>query len=171
MEERSMKCPILTTGNVRLGVLAALAVALMPAVVDAATLTLRNDTKGPVIVQGFSLVNRVLRQKRHVLQPGDEFKELVVPGTKLIVIADAKQPTEILCKETIHVAGADLFFAIETEEPAVVDKPKGKALPVAKAKKEQPKVKLVPIETPVAAPVKPATRPLPAPGAKPIQNR
>src|ERR1700757_2872806 len=97
--------------------IAMLIIGSAPASADAAVLAFRNDTDTPVMVQGISIINRVARRgKLHVLRPGEVGHELIlVPGAKLIIVADAKQPTRILCQETIQFAGTDLFYAIQPE--------------------------------------------------------
>ena len=40
----------------------------------------------------------------------------------MILIADAKQPTRILLQQTVLYAGTDLFFSIQPDAPAQVDK-------------------------------------------------
>ena len=122
----------------------------------------RNDTKGPVIVQGFSMVNRVLRQgKRHTLQPGETAWDLIVtPGNKLIIIVDAKQPTRTLYQDTILIGPAGTqFYAIQSAEE--VKPPPSN--PSKSTKTQQPvptKVKLV-LENPPPTPpgVSPAAMP------------
>jgi hypothetical protein len=136
-------------------VLAVVAIWLWPVSVQAAVLSFRNETDTPIMVQGISIINRVARRgKLHVLRPGEVGQELIlVPGAKLIIVADAKQPTRILCQETIQLAGADLFYAIQ---PASVDKAAegGDSSPKAKGRKPSTlKVKLVPSKpNPAATP-------------------
>jgi hypothetical protein len=88
---------------------------------DGGWLGFRNDTNSPIIVQGISIINRVPRQgPRHVLQPGQEsWDVMIAPGNKMIIIADAKQPTRTLLQPTVNYAGADLFFSIQPDTTAV----------------------------------------------------
>ena len=94
------------------------ALAVLPAGAEAASLAFRNDTDSPLLVQGVSLVKGVARRgKLHVLRPGEVSQELIlVPGTVVITVADANQPKRTLCREAIQFTGVDLFFAIQTEE-------------------------------------------------------
>jgi hypothetical protein len=88
----------------------------MPVVALAGSIGFRNDTKGPVIVQGMSIINGVVRQgKRLTLQPGDvAYDTVVVPGNKLIIVRDAKQPTRTLYQGTIQCGRNNLFFSVKS---------------------------------------------------------
>jgi hypothetical protein len=139
-----MICHICGSRPSGLAPLAVVAVGLWAAAAEAAVIAFRNETDGPIMVQGISIINRVARRgKLHVLRPGEVAGELIlVPGTRLIIIADAKQPTRILCQEIIQFTGTDLFYAIQRDEP---DKAKEGEDAKAKGRKMLlPKVKLVP---------------------------
>jgi hypothetical protein len=115
-----------------LGLLAALAVAIGPAAVFAGSLGFRNDTDGPVIVQGMSIIRgQIHAGKRHVLQPGDVgWDQVIALGNKLIVISDGKQPTRTLYQGTIQFLGNTQFYSIKkVEDPAA--KKKGDRAPKA----------------------------------------
>jgi hypothetical protein len=88
---------------------------------DGGWMGFRNDTNIPIIIQGVSIINRVPRQgPRHVLQPGQEcWDVMIAKGNKLILIADAKQPTRILLQETVNYAGADLFFSVQPDAAVI----------------------------------------------------
>jgi hypothetical protein len=131
-----------------------LALALvLPGAVQAGSLSFRNDTAGPVIVQAMSVVqSRVVAGTRHVLQPGASSKDLVVrPGNKLIIIVDAKRPTQTLYMDVIPFAAAGLnkFYSIQPDAPAGNAKPAKPPAP--------PRVKLVEMQIPAN----------PAPGTAP----
>jgi hypothetical protein len=102
-----------------LTLLVVVAVVFLPAAAEAGGLAFRNDTDSPILVQGVCIINRVARRgKLHVLRPGEVSRELVlVPGTILITVADAKQPRRILCQEAIPFTGADQLLAVQVEEP------------------------------------------------------
>jgi hypothetical protein len=89
-----------------------------PEGLHAATIGFRNDTKIPVIVQGMGIVNNVVVQgRRHTLQPGAIcYERILVPGQKIIIVVDARQPTRVLFRGTVNVARNDLFFSIHGEE-------------------------------------------------------
>jgi len=136
---------------------ALLIIILLPIEVGAATLGFRNDTESAVIVQGISIVNQVIRRgPPHVLQPGQVAGDVIVaPGNKLIIIADAKQPTRILFRDTVQCGATDLFFSIQAADTA--DKSDAPAKP--KGTKVAPaKVKLVPAKQPGTIPIAPGTR-------------
>jgi hypothetical protein len=87
----------------------------------------RNDTNGPIIVRGVSIINRVARQgPPHILQPGQEcWDVMIAPGNKLIVVADAKQPTRVLLQQTIGYRGGSLFFSIQPDPNGAGQNPNG----------------------------------------------
>jgi hypothetical protein len=109
-------------------------------------------------VQGTSIVRGVIqRGPLHVLQPGQVAWDVIIaPGNKLIIIADAKQPTRTLYRNTIQCGGSDLFFSIQPDVP-----PKGQEDPPGKPKVEKPappKVKLVSAKPPSTGLGAPASR-------------
>jgi len=138
-----------------LTLLAVVALGLLPASAEAAGLAFRNDTDGPILVQGVSIVNRVARRgKLHVLRPGEVSRELIlVPSTIVIRVADANQSTRSLCEKAIQFTGTDLFFAIKVEEPEKAQEG-DQASAKAKEQKAVPlKVKLVLVKpTPPVSP-------------------
>lgn len=98
------------------GVLSLFVLAAPAGAADPGWLGFRNDTKSILIVQGVSIVNGMARQgPRHVLKPGEECWDVIIaPGNKLIHVADAKQPTQLLLRQNVLYAGTDLFFAIQS---------------------------------------------------------
>ena len=149
--------------------LALLTVAFLPSWAEAASIAFRNDTDAPVMVQGMSIINRTVRRSKvHVLQPGEIAREpIIAPGNKLIVIADAKQPTRILFQDTIQFTGGDLLLSIQPDVPdkAKEKDPKEKGNPPRESspkgkpsKSVVPQVKLVPVKpTPPSSQSKSAT--------------
>jgi hypothetical protein len=136
---------LLALRRTKLAVAAAVAVGFWPAIAEAGILAFRNDTDFPIMVQ-VSIINRIAwRGKLHVLRPGEFVRELhLVPGPKLVIVFDAKQPTRVLCKQFIPFTGTDLFYAIQREG---LEKGKEGAADSAKAKVHKavlPKVRLVP---------------------------
>jgi hypothetical protein len=121
-----------------------LAAALLPDSAQAAGLAFRNDTDSPILVQGVTIINRVARRgKLHVLRPGEVSREpVLLPGTILVTVADAKQPARILRQEPIQFTGIDLFFAIQAEEPEKAQEA-NKLSAQTSDRKANPKVKLL----------------------------
>jgi hypothetical protein len=107
----------------------------------------RNDTDGPIIVQGMSVINGQLRRgKRLTIQPGAvAWDTIAAPGNKLITVVDGKQPTKTLVQDTIQCGVKNLFFAIEPV----------KKKPVGRDKKAQnsPKFQLTPTTAPTSSPM------------------
>jgi hypothetical protein len=131
-------------------------------VVHAGTIGFHNDTKIPVIVQGMSIVNNVVRQgRRHTLLPGAIcFERIVAPGTKIFIVVDARQPTRVLFKGPINFAGSDQFFSIVGAEtrPKKESKSSKASGQGTKTVKDPPllSVDLVPTMAPMATPATPA---------------
>jgi hypothetical protein len=132
------------------GLLVFLASASSARAADNGWLGFRNDTNVPIIVRGVSIINRVARQgPPHVLQPGQEcWDVMIAPGNKLILIADAKQPTRTLLQQTIKYAGVSLFFSIQADPNGVGQNPNGPRVGFA-----VPKVKLTNAKPKTAPPV------------------
>jgi hypothetical protein len=137
---------LLNLRRTKLALMAALAMGLWPTLAEAGIISFRNETDFPIMVQGVSIIKGVPRRGIiHVLRPGEAVREVhLVPGPKLIIVADAKQPTRVLCQKIIPFTGADLTYAVQPEEPA---KAKGEAADSSKSRARKPvipKVKLVP---------------------------
>lgn len=118
---------------------------LVPAVAEAAWVGFRNDTGSPILVQGASVVNNQLRRgKPRLLLPGEVYWDcILLPGRKLIIVADAQQPNVTLYQDFIIVAAADLFFSVQKDMPLPLKQaPKSRTPPPA------PKAKLVPTKPP-----------------------
>jgi hypothetical protein len=150
---------LLDLRRIDLVLLVLVAVGFWPAAAEAAILAFRNETESPIMVQGISIINRVARRgKLHVLGPGEVGQEpILVPGTKLIIVIDPKQPTRILCQETIQFTGTNLYYAIQREE--VVEAKDGHGHAASKAierKTVTPKVKLVPSKPTPPTPLSPS---------------
>jgi hypothetical protein len=138
--------------------LAPLLLAALPDAATAGWLGFRNETSGPVVVQGASSVNNIVRRgKPYLLYPGEVAWDFIsVPGAKLLTVYDAKQPTQVLYQDTVLVAGADLFFAIQPEPltPTPAPVTPTTATPAPKGGKPSPaKVKLLPTRAPMPPPV------------------
>jgi hypothetical protein len=113
------------------------------------SLSFRNDTSGPVIVQAMSVVQgRVVAGTRHVLQSGATSSDLVTrPGNKLIMIVNARRPTQTLYMDTVPFAAAGVtrFYSIQAADPPQANGRQNR--PPAGA--AGPRVKLVEIQVPV----------------------
>lgn len=76
----------------------------------------RNDTKGPIVVQGMTMVGGVARRGQPLLLPvgrvAGDFN--LPPGLYLYSVYDANQPSRVLAKDvTITIVpGANLFMSI-----------------------------------------------------------
>jgi hypothetical protein len=115
--------------------------------VRAGSLSFRNDTDVPVIVQCLSIVNnRVIQGRPHTLKPGDSCSDLIrTPGNKRILVADAKQPTKILFQDNLIFLGPDQLFSVQDDSPNAGNNPNN-----ARARKPAvTSVKLVPVLLPL----------------------
>lgn len=61
----------------------------------------RNDTKVPVIVQGWAYINKMPRRGQAVLvQPGKTVSDSSLPaGTRFVSVYDANQPTRVYVRD------------------------------------------------------------------------
>jgi len=101
-----------------LGLIALLVLAALPAAVRAEILYFRNDSGGPVIVQGSCLVRgKLVNDRPNLVQPGDKVK-INLQGDKLITIREAKAPNDLLHKETIRAGKADQYILITPDPKA-----------------------------------------------------
>ncbi len=100
---------------------AALALAVLPLLAGslrAAGIGFKNDHKIPIIVQGASLENNVVRRGQPLLiYPGKTVWDLnLKPGNRFITIYDARQPSRILYQSPangpIPFQDQDLLFSI-----------------------------------------------------------
>ena len=100
-------------GNVSPALVAVLIVGALPAAAAAETLTFRNNTNGPVVVQAACVVKGVLRRDRpHLLNPGDVTPGIQMPGNKTITVYDAKNPNVVIYQGAIAGGPADQAFSI-----------------------------------------------------------
>jgi hypothetical protein len=133
--------------------LAVLAVVLLGAGQAAAQPTwigFRNDTDLPVVVQGSSQINNVVRRgKPHLLYPGEAYMECIIyPGVKQFTIYDRKQPTRVLHQENVRCAGTDLFYAVELDDNPPPGTSSPPPTPVKGTAPPPPQLKLTPTKPP-----------------------
>jgi hypothetical protein len=99
-------------------VVAAVVLALfcvVPASLQAETLTFRNDTNTPVVVQGSYVVRGMVRRDApQLVQPGASAR-IVLPGNKLITVYDAKLPSRTLFQDTIQAGNADQSYSLKED--------------------------------------------------------
>lgn len=86
-----------------------------PLIVRAEGIGFRNDLPVPIVVQGASIVNNMLRRGPPLLiPPGRAAWDInLPPGLRFVTIYDANQPNRILYREPpIPFKGRDLFFSV-----------------------------------------------------------
>ena len=84
----------------------------------------KNEFPGPIIVQGTSKINNMVRNGQPILiQPGRVGWDLnVPPGPRLINIFDANQPQRILLQnKQVPFQNRDLYFSVLPINPLRVD--------------------------------------------------
>jgi hypothetical protein len=96
---------------------AGLALLVFPALtlpVQGAGIGFKSEHSIPLIVQGASNINNIIRRGQPVLiQPGKVGWDLNLrPGTRFITIYDARQPSRILYQGSIPFQGRDVIFSI-----------------------------------------------------------
>jgi hypothetical protein len=92
---------------------AVLIVCLLPAAAAAETLTIRNETGAPVVVQAVSIAGRaVLRDKPHLINTGAMTPGISLPGDKIITIYDARVPNRVLFRGAIPAGRVDVLFGV-----------------------------------------------------------
>jgi hypothetical protein len=97
------------------GVLAFLALGLLPGSVFAEVLAFRNDTGTPIVVQGACIVQgTVQRDRPHPLAPNESCR-ITLPGNKLITIYDPRMPNQILFKGNYPAGTEDLYFSVRLD--------------------------------------------------------
>jgi len=86
----------------------------------------RNDLKTPVIVQGASIVNGMIRRGPPILiQPGKTGWDNKLPaGIRYVTIYDANQPNRILIRDVrVPFQGLDLMYTIQVSGGKVTLEP------------------------------------------------
>ena len=80
-----------------------------------ASVGFRNDLKSPVVVQGVSVVNGVVRRGPPILIPPGKvgWDNRLPPGIRFISVFDPNQPnTPLVDKEAVPFQGRDIAFII-----------------------------------------------------------
>jgi hypothetical protein len=106
-------------GRPILGLLALLTIALVPSASRAQAVYFRNDTPVTLTVYASCVFRGVVMRATPVqLQPKMVSPALKLPGTKLIVIQDARFPGRALYQGTIPASEDDRTFSIQPDLPA-----------------------------------------------------
>jgi hypothetical protein len=95
------------------------AVALLPALAGAETLTFRNDTNSSVVLQAACVVQSqgqktVQRDRPALLQKGESCR-VQLPGNKLITLYNPQMPNQVLAQFSIPAGNEDLHFSIRQD--------------------------------------------------------
>ena len=94
--------------------LALLLVPLLASAGEAAGIGFRNTHRIPIIVQGATVENAVLRRGQPLLiAPGKMSWDLnLKPGPRIITIYDGTQPTRVLFTGPVPFLGRDMLFSV-----------------------------------------------------------
>jgi hypothetical protein len=102
------------------GVVALVAICVLPAAAWAESLYFRNDAGVAIILQGSCVIRgRLVNDRPNLLQPGDKVR-VVLPGNKLITIREARAPNKELQKTTIPAGKDDVYILITPDPPTKV---------------------------------------------------
>jgi hypothetical protein len=98
--------------------LAVLIVCLLPAALHAETITIKNSTDDPVVVQTAYIVKgRVFAGQSYTLKPGDTTPGIMLPGNKLFTIVDAAKPNVVLGRQGVPGGNMNLDFELVPGSP------------------------------------------------------
>lgn len=88
---------------------------LLTGSLQASGIGFRCDLPKPVVVQGASVVNNMVRrgQPFPVLPSRINWDANLLPAPRLIIIYDANQPNLLLFRDTIPFQGRDMLFSIQ----------------------------------------------------------
>jgi hypothetical protein len=105
--------------------LAVTALALAPAAAEAGWLSVRNDTRGTLVVQEIVVVNNQARRgpQRQLFAGEIAVESVTGAGVKRFIVFDPKQPNVILLNEDVKYTGADQVFSIQVDPPAMAGLP------------------------------------------------
>jgi hypothetical protein len=93
--------------------LAVVLVALAAAPASAESVTVRNDTRTSLVVQGASLVGgRLVRDRAHLVRAGDSTPAIALPGDKVITIYDPRAPNRAIGQGIVPAGPADQTYRI-----------------------------------------------------------
>lgn len=88
----------------------------LPQLLQAQTLTFRNDTASSVVVLVGSVTPQGIRRARpYTLQPKDSTPPIQLPGNRVIFIYDASNPTHVLFRSNLPASTQDLIFSIRPD--------------------------------------------------------
>jgi hypothetical protein len=89
-----------------------------PPAASGQSLTIRNDTTAPLVLQVAAVVRGVLQRGRPaLLAPGDTTPAITIPGNKILTIYDAKAPNRVLFQGVIPGSKKSLDLGIVPDYP------------------------------------------------------
>jgi hypothetical protein len=116
-----MKLDMIHPTRMMLGVAVLAALLALPEASRAAGIGLRNETNVPILVQGASIVNGMIRRSQPFgVGSGQIGWDLNLdPGPRQITVYDATRPNRILFQGVVRFQGKDMFFLIRpSPQPA-----------------------------------------------------
>src|SRR3954447_414747 len=98
--------------------LAVLLAALLPASAAAEMVTVRNETRGPLVVQGACVVRgRLMRDRPRLLAPGDATPAIAMPGDKVLTVYEPRNPNRVLYQGVIPAGTDDQTYRLVPDGP------------------------------------------------------
>jgi hypothetical protein len=88
---------------------------ILPAGLRAETLTIRNDTKIPLVIQTAIVVNNQVKVDRPIVIKSGASATVALPGNKLISVYNGRNPSQILNKSTIPASKEDGTYSIQAD--------------------------------------------------------
>jgi hypothetical protein len=96
-----------------------LLVAAGPALAE--TILVKNKTPLPVVVQGTTVIRgQLVRDRAHLVQPGDVTPPIILPGNKVLTVFDARNANRILVQVPIQASMDDIALEVvpDTTSPS-----------------------------------------------------
>ncbi|MFL5245813.1 MAG: hypothetical protein ACJ8FY_27380 [Gemmataceae bacterium] len=81
----------------------------------AETITLRNDTKVPLVIQTAVVINGQVRVDRPVAVKSGGVTTITLPGNKLITIYNGRNPSQVLNKTNIQASKEDGAYSMQAD--------------------------------------------------------
>jgi hypothetical protein len=81
----------------------------------AETITIRNDTKVPLVIQTAVVINGQVRVDRPVAIKAGGATTITLPGNKLITVYNGRNPSQVLNKSNIPASKEDDTYSIQAD--------------------------------------------------------
>jgi hypothetical protein len=92
-------------------------VLLAPASARAGSITIKNETKIPLIVQATTIAPLFVRDRPYLLKPGESTAGITLPGNKTVYIFHTGAGNRLLGRPMVSASPDNLYFAIIADTP------------------------------------------------------